>query len=95
MTLQFAKPVNLKAKRKEYTLNLVMNACKTLAQELIDGDTTREIGIVALGQIWASANLNSGQGHAKAMESEIESTVDGIIASMDSDDAQEDDVEAA
>ena len=82
--------------RRNVYINTVFNSMLSQgAKDLESGLDTREVIVTAIAKVIAAVMPNTGQGHAESIKSQVSDKIDAILASMDSDDAQEDDVEAA
>ena len=77
----------LTARRKAYVQRLMSSAAETVANDLHNGDTTRDVAVTALGQLWAAYKPSTGKGHADQCRDEVEQAVDAFMESGDEQDA--------
>ena len=78
------KTESITAQRKSYVQQIMEDAARKVATDLQEGETTREIAIHALGQLWAGYLPHSGKGHAEKAREQVADAVDAILNEKDS-----------
>lgn len=79
------------AQRKAYTNDLLTLMVQKTATDLINGYTTREIGVKALAIIVGNVVPNTGKGHAATVLAQVDQVVDDAIAEINATQTVEDD----
>ena len=78
------KTESITQQRKTYVQQIMETAARKVAEDLHGGDTTREIAIHALGQLWAGYLPHTGKGHAEKAREQVADAVDAILNEKDS-----------
>jgi len=78
------KAESITVQRKAYVQQIMETAARKVAADLKAGDTTREVAIHALGQLWAAYLPHSGKGHAEKAREQVSDAVDNILDEKDS-----------
>jgi len=78
------KAESITQQRKAYVQQIMETAARKVAADLETGETTREIAIHALGQLWSGYLPHSGKGHAEKARAQVSDAVDAILNEKDS-----------
>jgi hypothetical protein len=75
---------SLSAQRNTYAAKLLESLVNTVAQELVDGTTGREVALPALCKIIVAVMPNTGKGHADHVKAQVTDAVDQAIEAINS-----------
>lgn len=85
--MSFANLMNnnsgLTVQRRNYVMGILDQAAQKLAQDLTAGETTREVGVVALAQLVAAYVPPTGKGHADKVRDEVNDTVNHYMSAIE------------
>lgn len=88
---------NLTVQRNNYVSAMLESLVNQVAQDLVAGDTGREVAIPALCRIVSGTLPNTGKGHADNIKAQVNDAVDAAIAAMsqETEEAEQETEEAA
>lgn len=73
---------NLTAQRNAYVSAMLEHLVNQVAEDLVNGDTVREVAIPALCRIVSGTLPNTGKGHADRIKNQVNEAVDAAIDAM-------------
>lgn len=81
MTLEtlFASEESLTAKRKAYAMGKLQSLIRDAAEDLANGDTTRDVAVYAVAAIVAGYIPTTGKGHAEKVRATVSEQIDSYL----------------